>query len=135
MNVTVHILLFKCILLAIKTEIGNIMDRWKRTAFSFQSLDDFIRYPCPLFRDHFNKPAAVALQVNFPFSIQTSEFVLRYPEHSHPPPPRSQADFSELTTIHTQPRMSSIMDLRRNPRQRLQKPTTICRRRRGRSAL
>lgn len=96
MNVTVHILLFKCILLAIKTEIGNIRDRWKRAAFSFQSPDDFIRYPCPLFRDHFNKPAAVALQVNFPFPIQTSEFVLRYPEHTPPTDPQEPGRFLQI---------------------------------------
>lgn len=96
MNVTVHILLFKCILLAIKTENGNIRDRWKRTAFSFQSPDDFIRYPCPLFGDHFNKPAAVALQVNFTFSIQTSAFVLRNPEHLPHPTPQEPGRFLRI---------------------------------------
>lgn len=72
------------------------------------------------------------LQVNFSLSIKTSEFVA---EKSWACPPRTQADFSKLTTINTQSRMSLIMDLRKNPRQCLQKPTTICRRRRGWSAL
>lgn len=65
-----------------QTEDGNIRDRWRQTAFSIQSSDDFIRFFFVLHSEitSINQLQFASAQVNFSLSIKTSEFVLVYPE-------------------------------------------------------